>query len=155
MLRICSYFHSRQWKSYIGILNQKGSTARGSIVAFLFILIMEGLYIAIKDATQSKLIKGVTVEWNRVDMNNIIRLSNVFFLASGLRINVHKSSFYGIGVSNKDIETMARVTGCSEGSMPFTYLGLPIGVNMNRLMYWQGLIDKFEARLSKWKANLL
>ena len=88
-------------------------------------------------------------------MENIIRLFNVFYLASGLRSNIHKSSVYGIGVPNEDIEAMARVTGCSAGSTPFTYLGLPIGVSMNRLMHWQGFIDKFEAGLSKWKAYLL
>nr|GEU62975.1 hypothetical protein [Tanacetum cinerariifolium] len=80
---------------------------------FLFSFIIEGLHIAIKDATRSNLIKGVTV-------------GNP---ASGLRININKSNVYGIGVSNNDIEGMARITGCSAGSFLFTYLGLPIGLS--------------------------
>ncbi|GJZ86800.1 hypothetical protein Tco_0658410 [Tanacetum coccineum] len=85
-----------------------------------------------EDACQANLIKGVTVG-----------------------TPVHKSNVYGIGVSPDDIEQMAQATDCSTCSMPFTYLGLPIGVNMNRLNSWQGMIDKFDKRLSKWKANLL
>ncbi|GKE75178.1 putative RNA-directed DNA polymerase, eukaryota, reverse transcriptase zinc-binding domain protein [Tanacetum coccineum] len=142
---------------------------------FLFILIMEGRYIAIKDAIHSDLISGVDVgnpsmhishffyaddvvlvtEWNRVQMDNILRVLNVFFLASGLRININKSNVFGIGVSSEEIEDMARLTGCLPGSIPFTYLGLPIGSNMNRLVLWNGLIEKFKSRLSIWKANLL
>ncbi|GJU51774.1 hypothetical protein Tco_1221329 [Tanacetum coccineum] len=47
------------------------------------------------------------------------------------------------------------ITGCSMRSFPFTYCGLPIGSSMKRLTHWQSLIDKFEARLSRWKAKLL
>ncbi|GKE89813.1 hypothetical protein Tco_1567288 [Tanacetum coccineum] len=74
-------------------------------------------------------------EWNQVDMDNIIRLLNVFYLAFGLRININKSNVYGIRVSNNDIKGMARITGCSAGSFPFTYLGLPIGLSMKWLIH--------------------
>ncbi|GKE76295.1 hypothetical protein Tco_1542415, partial [Tanacetum coccineum] len=50
---------------------------------------------------------------------------------------------------------MARVTGCAAGSMPFTYLGLPIGSNMSRIANWKKLVDMFRSKLSLWKANLL
>nr|GEV09503.1 putative RNA-directed DNA polymerase, eukaryota, reverse transcriptase zinc-binding domain protein [Tanacetum cinerariifolium] len=142
---------------------------------FLFILIMEALHIAIKDAIHSDLISRVDVgnpsmqishfsyaddvvlvtEWNRVQMDNILRVLNVFFLESGLHININKSNVFGIGVSSEEIKDMARLTGCLPGSVSFTYLGLLIGSNMNRLAYWNGLIEKFKSRLSNWKANLL
>ena len=50
---------------------------------------------------------------------------------------------------------MSRLTGCSPGTFPFTYLGLPIGSSMNYTVNWQKVIDNFKARLSTWKANLL
>ncbi|GJX97044.1 hypothetical protein Tco_0352842 [Tanacetum coccineum] len=50
---------------------------------------------------------------------------------------------------------MARLTSCLLGFVPFTYLGLPIGSNMNHLVHWNGLIKKFKSKLSNWKANLL
>ncbi|GKA72773.1 hypothetical protein Tco_0778989 [Tanacetum coccineum] len=105
---------------------------------FLFIIIMEGLQIILQNAVCSGLI-----QWNRQDMDNIIRVLQVFFLASGLKINVSKSNVFGIGVSSQDIEDMARDAGCGSGSVPFSYLGLPIGANMHLTANWQPLIDGF------------
>ncbi|GJV81162.1 RNA-directed DNA polymerase, eukaryota [Tanacetum coccineum] len=50
---------------------------------------------------------------------------------------------------------MATSTRCTAGAFPFSYLGIPIGYNMNRVPGWQILIDCFKPRLSSWKANLL
>ncbi|GJX41058.1 hypothetical protein Tco_0256048 [Tanacetum coccineum] len=50
---------------------------------------------------------------------------------------------------------MARATGCASGSLPFVYLGLPIGSNMNLTTNWQFMIDCFRRKLSTWKANML
>ncbi|GJV72922.1 RNA-directed DNA polymerase, eukaryota, reverse transcriptase zinc-binding domain protein, partial [Tanacetum coccineum] len=69
----------------------------------------------------------ITIDWNSGDLDNIIRVLHVFYLASG----------------------------CASGIFPFTYLGLPIGSNMNLVSSWQFLIDRFHTKLSSWKANLL
>ncbi|PWA52848.1 reverse transcriptase domain, Reverse transcriptase zinc-binding domain protein [Artemisia annua] len=142
---------------------------------FLFIIVMEGLHIALQNAVGSGLIRGskvgdsgliishlfyaddvvITSEWNSQDMDNIIRVLHVFYLASGLKLNIAKSNLYGIGVSLEEIEDMAHASGCAPGIVPFTYLGLPIGSNMNSIMNWQPLIDRFHQKLSSWKANLL
>ncbi|GKD43199.1 hypothetical protein Tco_1267844 [Tanacetum coccineum] len=79
----------------------------------------------------------------------------IFYIASGLKINFYKSNVFGVGVSNDEIVSMAACTGCEAGSFPFSYLGLPIGSNMSRIANWQVLIDRFKARLSGWKVNLL
>nr|GEX09899.1 probable methyltransferase At1g27930 [Tanacetum cinerariifolium] len=76
---------------------------------------------------------------------------NVFFLASGLKINVSKSNVFGIGVSLHDIKDMP----CDSGSVHFSYLGLPIGANMHLITNWQHLIYRFRAKLLSWKANTL
>nr|GEW80478.1 RNA-directed DNA polymerase, eukaryota, reverse transcriptase zinc-binding domain protein [Tanacetum cinerariifolium] len=55
----------------------------------------------------------------------------VFYLASGLKINIHKSNVYGVGVSENEVHSKANNIGCSSGSFPFIYLGLPIGANIN------------------------
>nr|GEZ14506.1 RNA-directed DNA polymerase, eukaryota [Tanacetum cinerariifolium] len=89
------------------------------------------------------------------DLDNIIRVFYVFYLASGLKINMHKSNIYGVGVSNEDVSSMSRDSGCASGSFPLMFLGLPIGSNMSRINNWKPLIDRFHSRLSSWKANLL
>ncbi|GKC22135.1 hypothetical protein Tco_1024285, partial [Tanacetum coccineum] len=94
-------------------------------------------------------------EWNQNEIVNIIGVLEEFYQSSSLKINIQKSNVYGIRVSNKEIEAMSRFTGCSPGIPPFTYLGLPIGSSMNYTVNWQKVIDKFKARLSAWKANLL
>ncbi|GJR92121.1 putative RNA-directed DNA polymerase, eukaryota, reverse transcriptase zinc-binding domain protein [Tanacetum coccineum] len=106
---------------------------------FVFIIIMEVLNIALKDAVASGLIYG----------------TKVFNLALGLKINISKSNMYGIGVSSEEIKDMARVTGCALGSLPFIYLGLPIGSNMNLITNWQFMINHFRRRMSTCKANML
>ncbi|GKC32603.1 putative RNA-directed DNA polymerase, eukaryota, reverse transcriptase zinc-binding domain protein [Tanacetum coccineum] len=142
---------------------------------FLFIIVMEGLHIALKDGLTANLFQGVKIgsseirlshlfyaddviilsEWNQCDMDNIIRILNVFYLASGLKINISKSNLYGVGVSLDDIESMAAGTGCSTSNLPFSYIGLPIGSNMNRIANWNSLIECFKFRLSGWRANML
>ncbi|GKC31837.1 hypothetical protein Tco_1039131 [Tanacetum coccineum] len=75
---------------------------RDPISPFLFILVMEGLHVALMEETKSGLILGF------------------FYLASGLKINIHKSNVYGVGVPDNE----------------------------------KILLDRFDARMSKWKVNL-
>ncbi|XP_071714230.1 uncharacterized protein [Rutidosis leptorrhynchoides] len=49
---------------------------------------------------------------------------------------------------------MARLFGCTVGTFPCTYLGLPIGANMNKKVNWKPVLNKFEKRLAEWKARL-
>ncbi|GKD69592.1 hypothetical protein Tco_1323682 [Tanacetum coccineum] len=50
---------------------------------------------------------------------------------------------------------MASNSGCASRSFPFTYLGLPIGSNMSLTSSWHVLLDRFQSKLSSWKADLL
>ncbi|GJY20644.1 RNA-directed DNA polymerase, eukaryota, reverse transcriptase zinc-binding domain protein [Tanacetum coccineum] len=142
---------------------------------FLFILVMEGLHNAFADAVGNGLISGIyinnssinishlfsaddviiTTGWNARDLENIIRVLHVFYLASGLKINIHKSNIYGIGVNEDEVYNMASNAGCIAGNIPFNYLGLPIGSNLKSIASWKMIIDCFRSRLSTWKASLL
>ncbi|GKA50550.1 putative RNA-directed DNA polymerase, eukaryota, reverse transcriptase zinc-binding domain protein [Tanacetum coccineum] len=118
---------------------------------FLFILVMEGLHCAISNAFNSSLIRGIKLSSSNITISHL-------FYADELRVSkiiIHKSNIYGIGVPNDEVADMARRTGCASSSFPFTYLGLPIGSNMNLNSSWQILINRFHKRLSSWKANLL
>ncbi|GJW80062.1 hypothetical protein Tco_0144037 [Tanacetum coccineum] len=102
-----------------------------------------------------QLMATYTTNWNAKDIDNIIRVLHVFYLASGLKINIHKSNIYGIGVNKDEVLSMASNAGCIAGDIPFNYLSLPISSNMKSIASWKTLVDRFHMRLSSWKANLL
>ncbi|GKD23817.1 hypothetical protein Tco_1225520, partial [Tanacetum coccineum] len=85
----------------------------------------------------------ITTDWNAKDMDNIIRVLHVFYLASGLKINIHKSNIYGIRVNKDEVLSMASNAGCMACDIPFNYLGLPIGSNMKSIASWKTLVDRF------------
>ncbi|XP_071719522.1 uncharacterized protein [Rutidosis leptorrhynchoides] len=84
-----------------------------------------------------------------------MKLLKCFELTSGLKVNYNKSCLFGVGIDKIEVEEMASVFGCKRGSFPMTYLGLPIGANMKKLSNWRPVIDKFEKRLSDWKARTI
>nr|GFA02235.1 RNA-directed DNA polymerase, eukaryota, reverse transcriptase zinc-binding domain protein [Tanacetum cinerariifolium] len=98
-----------------------------------------------------------SVSWKHLDFI----LDNLGFVSkwrSWIRACLHSSRAFilinGSPTSEFSIKRGLR-TGCAAGCFPFTYLGLPIGANMNLTSIWQILIDRFQKRFSSWKANLL
>jgi hypothetical protein len=47
------------------------------------------------------------------------------------------------------------VLNCKVGSIPFMYLGLPIGGDARRLAFWEPLIKSIHSRLSVWGSKYL
>ncbi|GJU42836.1 hypothetical protein Tco_1195793 [Tanacetum coccineum] len=72
---------------------------------------------------------------NAKDMEIIIRFLQFFYLASGLKINIHKSNIYGIGVNKDEVLSMASNAGCMAGDVPFNYLGLPMCIPYEYMCY--------------------
>ncbi|XP_071726422.1 uncharacterized protein [Rutidosis leptorrhynchoides] len=140
---------------------------------FLFIIAAEGLNILSKVAVSKGLYKGVEVgaekvvishlqyaddtiffgEWSRRNARNLMYLLECFEKASGLKVNYNKSQLYGIGVNCSEVENLASWCNCQAGSLPFIYLGLPVGSNMKKLESWNPVIDKFTKRLADWRAR--
>jgi len=73
-----------------------------------------------------------------------------FEAVSGLRINLGKSELVPIGEVD-DVESLAHILGCRIGSLPMTYLGLPLGASFKSLSIWNGVIEKVQRRLASWK----
>ena len=76
-------------------------------------------------------------------------------MASGLKINFSKSKLFGVCVNESETSTLASILNLQPSFLPCSYLGLPIGANLNKSNSWKPIIDKFSNRLISWKARTL
>jgi hypothetical protein len=75
-------------------------------------------------------------------------LLQTFATSSGLRVNYSKSMMVPINIDDQKMELLSNTLGCSIGSMPFTYLGLPLGTTKPKVIDFLPLISKCERRLA-------
>ncbi|XP_071713312.1 uncharacterized protein [Rutidosis leptorrhynchoides] len=94
-------------------------------------------------------------KWSVNNIVNLMKLLKCFELSSGLKINYHKSSLFGVGLEHSEVIHSARLIGCKVVSFPCIYLGLPVGAKMSKKINWKPVIDKFEKRLADWKARAM
>ena len=66
----------------------------------------------------------------------------------GLRINFNKSTLIPINMTQEAALALATFFGCSVGSMPFTYLGLPLGTSKPTILDLMPLVCSAERRLT-------
>jgi hypothetical protein len=45
--------------------------------------------------------------------------------------------------------------GCRVGSLPMTYLGMPLGASYKSVSTWEGVVEKMERKLAGWKRMYL
>ncbi|KAK1415123.1 hypothetical protein QVD17_30894 [Tagetes erecta] len=94
-------------------------------------------------------------EWSPENARAITRFLRCFNILSGLKIKLGKSVLYGIGISDAEINESVAILNCNNDSLPFHYLGLQVGANMNRVRNWQVVVNFFDKRLTDWKARSL
>ncbi|RVW33303.1 Transposon TX1 uncharacterized 149 kDa protein [Vitis vinifera] len=66
---------------------------------------------------------------------------------SGLRIKLEKSELILVG-RVENIDDLALDFGCRVGSLPSTYLGLPLGAPFKTVSVWDGVEERFRKRLA-------
>jgi len=49
----------------------------------------------------------------------------------------------------------ASVMHCRVGTIPFVYLGLPVGGDVRRIEFWKPVVERIINRLSNWKCKFL
>jgi len=65
----------------------------------------------------------------------------------GLKINFHKSTLIPINLDQQRALHLAHIFGCSVGSMPFTYLGLPMGTTRPTQLDLMSLVHGVERKM--------
>nr|GEX93459.1 hypothetical protein [Tanacetum cinerariifolium] len=94
-------------------------------------------------------------KWSSSNVNVLMMMLHWFFLVSGLKVNVHKSSLYSLGVHSLNIQSMYNSFGCFANNLLFTYLGVKVAANMASINSWNEVIQKVTNKLTKWKAKSL
>nr|GFA29610.1 RNA-directed DNA polymerase, eukaryota, reverse transcriptase zinc-binding domain protein [Tanacetum cinerariifolium] len=151
----------------------KGLKQGDPLSPFLIILVMESLHVSFQRVVDAGLFNGIKLDsslqishlfyaddaifmgqWSQYNIDTIIRVLDVFYRASGLRINMTKSNLMSISVdSNKVKHVAAKI--CLVLKTPFNYLGSRVGDLMSRIQSWHDVTEGMHTRLSKWKLKTL
>lgn len=79
---------------------------------------------------------------------NLKGLLRPFSDSTGLHVNFSKSFMVPVNMSDARVSHLANTFGCKVGSMPFTYLGLPLGTTKPSLQEFSPLLTRIERRLT-------
>jgi hypothetical protein len=147
---------------------RRGLKQGDPLAPFLFLLVVEGLSGLVRSAVSKNLYHGFmvanmgmsishlqyaddTLFLGEPTMANLWALKvilRVFELASGFKVNFSKSFVMGINVGTDFFSLAENFLHCRVGSVPFTYLGLPVGANPQLEITWRPLIQSLSSRLS-------
>jgi hypothetical protein len=72
---------------------------------------------------------------------------NSFAESTGLKVNYAKSMMVPVNISEERITLLANTFGCTIGSLPFTYLGLPLSLTKPTVVDFWPLVSKCERRM--------
>lgn len=151
---------------------QKGLRQDDPLAPFLFFIVAEGLGGLMRSAVAKGIFSGFnyghsgsasylqyaddTLLLGEVSFDNMWVVKEVlisFEMASGLKLNFHKSCLYGVNAGGDFISAASKFLCCKTDNLSFTYLGLPVGAR--RASTWQLVIDMQRKRLARWKSRRL
>ena len=143
---------------------QKGLKQGDPLAPLLFNIVAEGLMGIMREALKVNKYKGLLVGRNEVEisilqyaddtiffgeasMQNVKVLKAMlrsFEMVSSLKINFAKSQFGAVEKSVQWLNEAALYLNCSLLSVPFIYLGIPIGANPKSSVTWEPIVKKCE-----------
>jgi hypothetical protein len=75
-------------------------------------------------------------------------LLHSFAESTGLKVNYSKSVLVPLNISEDKLDQLCTTFQCQKGSLPFTYLGLPLGTTKPSIEHFIPLVQKIERRLT-------
>lgn len=92
---------------------------------------------------------------NKQDISCIMEILKAFGEATGLQINMEKSSVALIRCSGLDMTKVLRDFPGRHVGFPMTYLGLPLTLQRLKMVHLQYLLDRAKKKVSGWQGRLL
>ena len=155
----------------------KGLRQGDPLSPYLFVMGMEVLSVLIRRAIEEGFRLGCRIRGRKGTEMNISHLffaDDTFFfceakkehlthlswtlfwfeVASGLRINLAKSEIIPVG-EVEEVDVLVVELGCRVGSLPSSYLGLPLGAPNKSLSAWDGVEERVRRRLALWKRQYI
>ena len=77
-------------------------------------------------------------------LSQLKNLIDQFALAYGLKVNYQKSNLIPINVNEEDAHALSLILGCSVGTFPFTYLGVPLSTTKPRLEHFIYIVESIQ-----------
>lgn len=81
-------------------------------------------------------------------VKNAVAILRCFEAISGLKVNLGKSELIGVAVEESFLQYLARIMGCRVGSLPTSYLGLPLTTGSVSKSLWNPVVERVELNLA-------
>jgi hypothetical protein len=85
------------------------------------------------------------------EMDQVLALKEIlhkFYVSTGLKVNYHKSCMVPINVPGEAMHQLANAFGCQVATLPFTYLGLPLGTTKPKIQHFSPIVIRLERKLT-------
>ena len=92
---------------------------------------------------------------NPKSLYSVARILQNFQKNSGLKLNNSKSLFFTRSRHPHTIRAISRILGFKQGTLPTTYLGVPIFYGAPKARHFQYLVDRFRLALGGWRCHFL
>ncbi|KAJ9547212.1 LOW QUALITY PROTEIN: hypothetical protein OSB04_019755 [Centaurea solstitialis] len=132
------------------------------LAPFLFLIVAEGLNVLMLEAREKGLFVGSKVGKDLVEVSHLQYADDVVFFRRVVVWQCKKfnedsqmlqGDFGAERVNPREVQDWANDCRCGWSSLPISFLGLPLGQNMNRIDNWKVVIEKMRNKLASWKAK--